>query len=92
MSRLQNIYDNLTIQAKLALAAGILVFVSAIMATKTFNMLAIVSMIIVLLSGAFGVYVVDCYSKGQCEILAWVASSALFLNAMITLVYGNQNN
>ena len=90
MSRIQNIYDNLSIQAKVALGAGMLFFISAVMSTKSVNGAAITGIVIVLLSAVISAYAVDCYSKGQCEILAWVAASALFVNAMITLVFGKR--
>jgi hypothetical protein len=35
-------------------------------------------------------YAVDCYSKGNCELLAWFASGSLFISTLVLFMNNNK--
>lgn len=88
MSRLMAILDNITTQAKIALIAGAIFFISAL--TKInysrINTGTIVGLLAVFGGIVLATYAVDCYSKGQCETLAWVASSYIFISSILLVI------
>ena len=83
MSRLRIIFDNLSNQAKFALLAGLLLLIREIAMTKTLNTAAATGILSIFGTMVLSTYAVDCYSKGQCELLAWFASISMFVSAMI---------
>ena len=83
MSRLRIIFDNLSNQAKFALLAGLLLLIREIAMTKTLNTAAATGILSIFGTMVLSTYAVDCYSKGQCELLAWLASISMFVSAMI---------
>ena len=87
MSRIMAIYDNLTIQAKIALLAGVITFLNALVRMDYSRITTgkLVGLFVVVLTMLFWPYAIDCYSKGQCEILAWVASSLLLASSLMLI-------
>jgi len=83
MPRLNSIVNNLSDQAKVALIAGFLLLIRAVMAAKSLNTAAATGILSVFGTMVISTYAVDCYSKGQCELLAWFASISMFVSAMI---------
>jgi len=88
MSRLTAILDNITTQAKIALLGGVIFFISAL--TKVdysrINLGTILGLLAIFGGMVVATYAVDCYSKGQCETLAWVASSYLFIASILLVI------
>jgi hypothetical protein len=83
MPRLNSIVSNLSDQAKVALVAGFLLLIRAVMAAKSLNTAAATGILSVFGTMVISTYAVDCYSKGQCELLAWFASISMFVSSMI---------
>jgi len=83
MPRLNAIVNNLSDQAKVALIAGFLLLIRAVMAAKRLNTAAATGILSVFGTMVISTYAVDCYSKGQCELLAWFASISMFVSSMI---------
>ena len=83
MSRLRMMFDNLSNQAKFALLAGLLLLAREIMNTKSLSTSAATGILSIFGTMVISTYAVDCYSKGQCELLAWFASISMFVSAMI---------
>lgn len=85
MTRILNIIDNLTDQAKLALLAGVLTLIAAFMKSKRMNADAAIAMVLIITTSILSTYAVDCYSKGQCELWAWITAGFMFGTAVVTL-------
>ena len=83
MPRINAIFENLSDQAKVALLSGFLLLVRAVMSAKRLNTAAATGILSVFGTMVISTYAVDCYSKGQCELLAWFASISMFVSAMI---------
>jgi hypothetical protein len=86
MSRLNAIVNNLSVQAKVALTAGFLLLIRAVMSAKSLNAAAAIGILSGLGTMVISTYAVDCYSKGQCELLAWFASISMFVSSILLLV------
>jgi hypothetical protein len=35
-------------------------------------------------------YAVDCYSKGSCELLAWLVSGSMFISTLVLFMNNNK--
>ena len=90
MPRLNAIVNNLSDQAKVALIAGFLLLIRAVMAAKSLNTAAATGILSVFGTMVISTYAVDCYSKGQCELLAWFASISMFVSSMILFMNNNK--
>ena len=86
MPRLNSIVNNLSDQAKVALIAGFLLLIRAVMSAKSLNAAAAIGILSGLGTMVISTYAVDCYSKGQCELLAWFASISMFVSSILLLV------
>ena len=86
MPRLNSIVNNLSDQAKVALIAGFLLLIRAVMSAKSLNAAAAIGILSGLGTMVISTDAVDCYSKGQCELLAWFASISMFVSSILLLV------
>ena len=88
MSRIMTIIDNISNQAKLALLAGVIMFMSSL--TKInysrINIKVVSGLLAIFGSIVLWTYAIDCYSKGQCEILAWVVSAYIFITSLLLVI------
>ena len=90
MPRLNSIVNNLSDQAKVALIAGFLLLIRAVMAAKSLNTAAATGILSVFGTMVISTYAVDCYSKGNCELLAWFASGSLFISTLVLFMNNNK--
>jgi hypothetical protein len=90
MSRLRIMFDNLSNQAKFALLAGLLLLVREIMNTKSLSTSAATGILSIFGTMVISTYAVDCYSKGNCELLAWFASGSLFISTLVLFMNNNK--
>jgi len=90
MSRLRVIFDNLSDQAKFALLAGLLLLVREIMNTKSLSTAAATGILSIFGTMVISTYAADCYSKGNCELLAWFASVSLFISTLVLFMNNNK--
>lgn len=90
MSRLRMMFDNLSDQAKFALLAGLLLLVREIMNTKSLSTAAATGILSIFGTMVISTYAVDCYSKGNCELLAWFASGSLFISTLVLFMNNNK--
>jgi hypothetical protein len=90
MSRLRIMFDNLSNQAKFALLAGLLLLVREIMNTKSLSTAAATGILSIFGTMVISTYAVDCYSKGNCELLAWFASGSLFISTLVLFMNNNK--
>ena len=90
MSRLRIMFDNLSNQAKFALLAGLLLLVREIMNTKSLSTAAATGILSIFGTMVLSTYAVDCYSKGNCELLAWFASGSLFISTLVLFMNNNK--
>lgn len=82
------IIDNLSQQAKIALVSGISVFIMTLTQVdyKNINPGVFLALFILIGSVILTTYSIDCYSKGQCEVLAWVVSVIFTLSSVMTIL------
>ena len=90
MSRLRTMFDNLSNQAKFALLAGLLLLIREIMNTKSLSTAAATGILSIFGTMVISTYAVDCYSKGNCELLAWFASGSLFISTLVLFMNNNK--
>jgi len=90
MSRLRMMFDNLSNQAKFALLAGLLLLAREIMNTKSLSTSAATGILSIFGTMVISTYAVDCYSKGNCELLAWFASVSLFISTLVLFMNNNK--
>jgi hypothetical protein len=90
MSRLRLIFDNLSDQAKFALLAGLLLLVREIAMTRTLNTAAATGILSIFGTMVLSTYAVDCYSKGKCELLAWLVSGSMFISTLVLFMNNNK--
>ena len=90
MSRLRIVFDNLSNQAKFALLAGLLLLVREIMNTKSLSTAAATGILSIFGTMVISTYAVDCYSKGKCELLAWLVSASLFISTLVLFMNNNK--
>ena len=90
MSRLRMIFDKLTDQAKFALFAGLVLLVREFMSIKKLTVASFVGILSVFGTMAISTYAVDCYSKGQCELLAWDVSASMFISTLMLFMNNNK--
>jgi len=90
MSRLRMMFDNLSSQAKFALLAGLLLLAREIMNTKSLSTSAATGILSIFGTMVISTYAVDCYSKGNCELLAWFASVSLFISTLVLFMNNNK--
>ena len=90
MSRLRKIFDNLSDQAKFALLAGLILLVRQFMSIKKLTFASSAGMLSVFGTMVISTYAVDCYSKGQCELLAWVVSASMFISTLMLFMNNNK--
>ena len=90
MSRLRMMFDNLSNQSKFALLAGILLLAREIMNTKSLSTSAATGILSIFGTMVISTYAVDCYSKGNCELLAWFASGSLFISTLVLFMNNNK--
>ena len=90
MSRLRMMFDNLSNQAKFALLAGLLLLAREIMNTKSLSTAAATGILSIFGTMVISTYAVDCYSKGNCELLAWFASVSLFISTLVLFMNNNK--
>jgi hypothetical protein len=83
-------FDNLSNQAKFALLAGLLLLVREIMNTKSLSTAAATGILSIFGTMVISTYAVDCYSKGNCELLAWFASGSLFISTLVLFMNNNK--
>jgi hypothetical protein len=83
-------FDNLSDQAKFALLAGLLLLVREIMNTKSLSTAAATGILSIFGTMVISTYAVDCYSKGNCELLAWFASGSLFISTLVLFMNNNK--
>ena len=90
MSRLRMMFDNLSNQAKFALLAGLLLLAREIMNTRSLSTAAATGILSIFGTMVISTYAVDCYSKGNCELLAWFASGSLFISTLVLFMNNNK--
>ena len=90
MSRLRMMFDNLSNQAKFALLAGLLLLAREIMNTRSLSAAAATGILSIFGTMVISTYAVDCYSKGNCELLAWFASGSLFISTLVLFMNNNK--
>jgi hypothetical protein len=90
MSRLRTMFDNLSNQAKFALLAGLLLLAREIMNTKSLSTSAATGILSIFGTMVISTYAVDCYSKGNCELLAWFVSASLFISTLLLFMNNNK--
>jgi len=90
MSRLRMMFDNLSNQSKFALLAGLLLLAREIMNTKSLSTSAATGILSIFGTMVISTYAVDCYSKGNCELLAWFASGSLFISTLVLFMNNNK--
>ena len=90
MSRLRMMFDNLSNQSKFALLAGLLLLAREIMNTKSLSTSAATGILSIFGTMVISTYAVDCYSKGNCELLAWFASVSLFISTLVLFMNNNK--
>jgi hypothetical protein len=83
-------FDNLSNQAKFALLAGLLLLAREIMNTKSLSTSAATGILSIFGTMVISTYAVDCYSKGNCELLAWFASVSLFISTLVLFMNNNK--
>jgi len=83
-------FDNLSNQAKFALLAGLLLLIREIMNTKSLSTAAATGILSIFGTMVISTYAVDCYSKGNCELLAWFASGSLFISTLVLFMNNNK--
>jgi hypothetical protein len=83
-------FDNLSSQAKFALLAGLLLLAREIMNTKSLSTSAATGILSIFGTMVISTYAVDCYSKGNCELLAWFASGSLFISTLVLFMNNNK--
>jgi len=83
-------FDNLSSQAKFALLAGLLLLAREIMNTKSLSTSAATGILSIFGTMVISTYAVDCYSKGNCELLAWFASVSLFISTLVLFMNNNK--
>lgn len=83
MYRLRMMFDNLSTQAKFALLAGLLTLVRQISMTTKLNRVTATGIISIFGTMLISTYSVDCYSKGNCELIAWLVSSSMFISTVL---------
>ncbi|MGA0121027.1 MAG: hypothetical protein ACO3HJ_06190, partial [Methylophilaceae bacterium] len=88
--RLRTMFDNLSNQAKFALLAGLLLLIREIMNTKSLSTAAATGILSIFGTMVISTYAVDCYSKGNCELLAWFASGSLFISTLVLFMNNNK--
>ena len=90
MSRLRMMFDNLSNQSKFALLSGLLLLAREIMNTKSLSTSAATGILSIFGTMVISTYAVDCYSKGNCELLAWFASVSLFISTLVLFMNNNK--
>ena len=90
MSRLRTMFDNLSDQAKFALLAGLLLLAREIAMTRSLSTSAATGILSIFGTMVLSTYAVDCYSKGNCELLAWFASGSLFISTLVLFMNNNK--
>jgi len=83
-------FDNLSNQAKFALLAGLLLLAREIMNTKSLSTAAATGILSIFGTMVISTYAVDCYAKGNCELLAWFASVSLFISTLVLFMNNNK--
>jgi hypothetical protein len=83
-------FDNLSNQAKFTLLAGLLLLAREIMNTKSLSTSAATGILSIFGTMVISTYAVDCYSKGNCELLAWFASGSLFISTLVLFMNNNK--
>jgi len=83
-------FDNLSNQAKFALLAGLLLLAREIMNTKSLSTSAATGILSIFGTMVLSTYAVDCYSKGKCELLAWLVSGSMFISTLVLFMNNNK--